>query len=186
MTRRSAVSIRCFSIFSVFQRAKVRKPPKAIPIVMMNRTIVGAASSRTSTDQAWLKSNRCLLVGGLPFPRPLVLAGYSTKGASELRDRCRRYRQRLPDLPHLNREQSLEMAALWVGNGAAGTPCCGSVFEGMAFRLRIRGAVTGSDPHCNAEGPVSTCAVTRRRVPVGARPTRRFAPAGSKSEQSWR
>jgi hypothetical protein len=30
-----------------------------------------------------------------------------------------------------------------------------------------------------AECPQSVCAVTRRRFPVGARPTRRFAPAGS-------
>ena len=29
------------------------------------------------------------------------------------------------------------------------------------------------------EGPHRVCAVTRRRFPVGARPTRRFAPAGS-------
>jgi hypothetical protein len=32
---------------------------------------------------------------------------------------------------------------------------------------------------CVCELPVSACAVTRRRFPVGARPTRRFAPAGS-------
>jgi len=30
-----------------------------------------------------------------------------------------------------------------------------------------------------AEWPESACAVTRRRFPVGASPTRRFAPAGS-------
>ena len=29
------------------------------------------------------------------------------------------------------------------------------------------------------EGPLTTCAVTRRRFSVGASPTRRFAPAGS-------
>ena len=30
-----------------------------------------------------------------------------------------------------------------------------------------------------SERPPWVCAVTRRRFPVGARPTRRFAPAGS-------
>jgi hypothetical protein len=38
---------------------------------------------------------------------------------------------------------------------------------------------SAATPMCRGEGRLSTCAVTRRRFPVGARPTRGFAPAGS-------
>src|SRR6516162_4765506 len=38
-------------------------------------------------------------------------------------------------------------------------------------------------PMGRGERPLSTCAVTRRRFPVGARPTRRFAPAGSNASE---
>src|ERR1700739_4045817 len=38
---------------------------------------------------------------------------------------------------------------------------------------------TGQDCMVGQQGPIWLCAVTRRRFPVGASPTRRFAPAGS-------
>ena len=45
---------------------------------------------------------------------------------------------------------------------------------GIDFVAGSRFAAPGA-----AEGPLRVCAVTRRRFPVGASPTRRFAPAGS-------
>ena len=52
-------------------------------------------------------------------------------------------------------------------------------YDAGDFVMELRDkAVT---PHVaqNTNGRRSACAVTRRRFPVGARPTRRFAPAGS-------
>src|ERR1700730_18436693 len=50
-------------------------------------------------------------------------------------------------------------------------------------RLRLAGVrkplTNLAVPPPSRERPESACAVTRRRFPVGARPTRRFAPAGS-------
>src|SRR6516162_10698273 len=42
-----------------------------------------------------------------------------------------------------------------------------------------RVSVAVPDSLSDGEWPESACAVKRRRFPVGARPTRRFAPAGS-------
>jgi hypothetical protein len=58
----------------------------------------------------------------------------------------------------------------------------GATLDGMNIDFRHRGGLLRVDPAARSpsrEWPESACAVKRRRFPVGARPTRRFAPAGS-------
>jgi hypothetical protein len=60
---------------------------------------------------------------------------------------------------------------------------------GMDFRSGRRNDRKGASAVVavnGSEGPQRVCAVTRRRFPVGASPTRRFRSSRKQSEQSWR
>ena len=78
------------------------------------------------------------------------------------------------------------------GHGSSNPPCSG-LFNAPLYRRPAcfkhphkPGGAHYSTGAASRERPFSTCAVTRRRFPVGARPTRRYRSRRKQPGQAWR